>query len=497
MARPCSATAASSASKAGRRASSSSTRADVAAGPVLQLQATCVRRESSSTAASPVALDTGQRIGVGSQPLTPPAAPGPWTARSLGLRAWLRVWPGTPTRPSRGQIRGLRGGGGPTPGLLERGAGGAGTPRTQPPAGGPEAVARSGDHHGARVGQGHVDRLGPVARHHGGAHQGVEQLVDARADAADVGPHALAARRRRNGRPRRAQRHHGSGGVAGPQLGQGPAAGVDRGHHHRGDGLARRRLEGVLPPRVHLHHVEQRAHHTVDRGEPLGTGAGPGLVERQRERVGPGRPGVAFGLGLAAGLVGRFERQLGITAGGLGPVQVGRGRGRPGRGIQPGGRGGGAGPAEPVRESLRLGGQSGQPLASSASSRPRPRPASASLRSTPARTAASSPRTSAAAPVTTGAPSAHSRVKSWRAATRSASARARSSARGSSSAAAASTPARASVTRAASDSSEATTSWSTETSRSRSMPRRRSASTASRPCAFSRSDSKRTRASPR
>ena len=81
-----------------------------------------------------------------------------------------------------------------------------------------------------------------------------------------------------------------------------------------GEGVAGGRLEGGLPALVDLDLVEQRAEDAVDLGEALGPGPVAGLVERERQRLGPGRPRVLVGVGAAADLLGRGDAALAAAA---------------------------------------------------------------------------------------------------------------------------------------------------------------------------------------
>ena len=84
-----------------------------------------------------------------------------------------------------------------------------------------------------------------------------------------------------------AERDHSTGRI-------GTAEGIERTSarrrivdDHRGERLAERRLDRLLPPGVDLDEVEQRAEHPVDTGQTLGTGAGSGGVEREFESFDP------------------------------------------------------------------------------------------------------------------------------------------------------------------------------------------------------------------
>ena len=133
-------------------------------------------------------------------------------------------------------------------------------------------------------------------------------------------------------------------------------------------------------PGVDLDEVEERADDAVDRRQPLGAGARAGLVEGEAQGLGPGGPGVPIAVGGA-------ERGLG-----LGDLLLGGGARAARR--RPGARRAGPRPARPRAASARS-------RPASASSRPSfscsvarrawARPSSCSPRSTPDRSAASSP----------------------------------------------------------------------------------------------------------
>jgi hypothetical protein len=58
--------------------------------------------------------------------------------------------------------------------------------------------------------------------------------------------------------------------------------------------VSQSRLDCGLPTVVYLDHVEQGAHHTVERGQALGPGSVTGLVQRHPECFGPSRPSMAI-----------------------------------------------------------------------------------------------------------------------------------------------------------------------------------------------------------
>ena len=128
------------------------------------------------------------------------------------------------------------------------------------------------------------------------------------------------------------------------QLGQGLAGAGHAVDHHGGDGLAGRRLERRLPAVVDLDHLEQGADHAVDVGQALGArpghgprrGRGPGLrpapptragrsrrLGRRRRRRRRGLGGHPGRLGL---LQGRHQGPFGhLGLGQLGPQALGFG----------------------------------------------------------------------------------------------------------------------------------------------------------------------------
>jgi hypothetical protein len=72
--------------------------------------------------------------------------------------------------------------------------------------------------------------------------------------------------------------------VAGLQRLQRPPTGVGGGHDDGLQRLAQRSLHRRLPAVVDLDDVEQRAEHTVDAGEVLGTGTGTGALQCEVQR---------------------------------------------------------------------------------------------------------------------------------------------------------------------------------------------------------------------
>ncbi len=189
-----------------------------------------------------------------------------------------------------------------------------------PPAGGGEPVAVPGHHHQIGSGQGQVDGLRPTpqgtARPRPAAVSSTAPSPREVPGAPALGTDVVRGRTRLPGRDLVGagpagtgigQGQHGPGGAALAQPGQrGLGRLAARDHHggHRGTGG---RLEGVLPPRIDLHHVEQGADHAVHPGQQLGPGRPPRLVEGPLEGVGPGRRAVELLFRLAERLLGRLQ----------------------------------------------------------------------------------------------------------------------------------------------------------------------------------------------
>ena len=105
------------------------------------------------------------------------------------------------------------------------------------------------------------------------------------------------------------------------ERGERTVAGLGVGDEHGGERIAGGGLEGGLPALVDLDLVDQRAEHAGHLGEALRPGSVAGLVERERQRLGPGRPRVLVGLGAATDLLGPRAPGLGgrQTRGGAAP----------------------------------------------------------------------------------------------------------------------------------------------------------------------------------
>ncbi len=326
-----------------------------------------------------------------------------------GLRLAGFVEQGAGAMEARLGVVGRDGGGvGPFAGLLQRGAGGTGRGRADPPTRGAEAPAGAGDDDRVGVGEGRVDRRRPATVHgHGPAEERVEQRLHVGSTGPDVGADRLADARCRCRRAVSAegQDRPADGVVAfGVEGADRRPSRVDAVDDDRRERLARRRLDGRLPAGVDLDEVEQRADDSVDGCQALGAGPSAGLVEGEAEGLGACGPRVTIA-------VGRPERGLGLGDPilGRGAVLLGRPEALDERSLRL--LGGGGLVAQPScfgvqpSELLLQRGEPGLGLGR----------APASPRSTPDRSAASSPRPSAARPVGAGIPSAQSRSKPTRA----------------------------------------------------------------------------------
>ena len=111
-----------------------------------------------------------------------------------------------------------------------------------------------------------------------------------------MGAHGLAQQREAGRLALHTQRDHCSRVAGLLQSCNRAARGVGIGHHDRRERVARRGRERGLPTGLDLDQLEQCAHHAVEIGQSLGSGASPRLVEGERERVGARRPRLAVGL---------------------------------------------------------------------------------------------------------------------------------------------------------------------------------------------------------
>ncbi len=108
------------------------------------------------------------------------------------------------------------------------------------------------------------------------------------------------------------------------------AAGVDAVDHHRAQGLAHRGFHGRFPAGVDVDQVEQGADDALDLGEALGARSGPGLVEREGQRLGSGGPRMALAVGRSQRGIGFGHLGLGGDPSGLGLAEASH-QGRLGR----------------------------------------------------------------------------------------------------------------------------------------------------------------------
>ncbi len=223
--------------------------------------------------------------------------------RSVGLDGARR-------RPSAASARGRGPRRGPRPWRRHRAG-------TEPPAVTAEAVAVAGDDRRRRDGRGRGRRRPPSHRRRRSRPPSSASSRRSTTSVA-VGDADVAA--------------HGSPCRAGPALRREPAPSGEhragerrrvrarRGRrraastvvdHDGGERLAGGRLEAPLPAVVDLDQVEQACRARRRRRRALGTGAGPGVVERQGERLGAGGPRVALGVGGAAGACSAATAGLG------------------------------------------------------------------------------------------------------------------------------------------------------------------------------------------
>ena len=256
---------------------------------------------------------------------------------------------GRPGDGSGGRIEPGGGGTGLRNGVVEgRGRDTARSRGPQPPAPLVESVTIGGDDHGigGRTGQGDggIDVTDP----NGVGQQGVEQPSDA-----GVGGDHMRADRvtgchsRQRSLDGETERHDGARGVGCPQGAECASGCLRIGDDDRGQRFAERGLDRDLPPLVDPNELEQRAEHTLETGQALGTGASAGGVERELQRLDPSsKPGrglrrpltlVLSRLGRRGGGVERslgrlaLDRQIGLgrfrrSHGGALVLDLGRGR---------------------------------------------------------------------------------------------------------------------------------------------------------------------------
>ena len=209
--------------------------------------------------------------------------------RQLVLACRLELGPGVGQGPFGGR-QGVGRGGGALTGIVESGRGCATGRRPHPPARGPQPISGRGDEHRRRMGERCLHCRVDVVDPGGAAEQSVEQARHARAAGAHVRAHRVADRRGVRVLAATTDRQDGAarGGVAqGGESASGGGVAVD---DHGGQCLAERGLDRLFPTLVDLDHVEQRAQHAFDAGQPLGSGAGMRGVERQLQRLDPGVP---------------------------------------------------------------------------------------------------------------------------------------------------------------------------------------------------------------
>ena len=149
----------------------------------------------------------------------------------------------------------------------------------------------------------------------------------------------------------------------------------------RGKRVTSRRLDRGLPAGIDLHQIEQRADHTVEVGQSLGTRPGARVIEGEAQGLRPSRPRMAIAVGGAQRRLGvrdlLLRRRL-VAA----PRPPGAGRGDPLQPRPPPPRRGAGRPRRRAGPASRRGWRGGT----------WPRSSSCAPRSTPDRSAASSPR---------------------------------------------------------------------------------------------------------
>ena len=133
-----------------------------------------------------------------------------------------------------------------------------------------------------------IDRGVDLVDPHSSAQERVEQTRHPWATGPDVRSHRRPDLRRMRRHAARTSGEHGTTRVRFAQRGQGSAGGWLAVDDDRGERLAERRLDRLLPAVVDLDQVEQRAEHAVDSGQSLCSRAGVGGVERQLQRLDAG-----------------------------------------------------------------------------------------------------------------------------------------------------------------------------------------------------------------
>ena len=203
--------------------------------------------------------------------------------------------------------------------FLQRRGGGTATRRTDAPTGGPEAIARSRDHHGHRVPDGQIDGVVPAGHAHGAAEHCVEQFGHTLVTTPHMRAYGVAAagRWRRRGATS-TQRQHRAGDVVRLQRLQRGTAGGRRCHHHRLQGFTEGGFHRALPPGVDLDEVQQGAQHAIDTSKVLGAGPGAGALQRQMQRLGASLPAAELLGGHLTAAHEGFVRGVGGDAPGLG-----------------------------------------------------------------------------------------------------------------------------------------------------------------------------------
>ena len=229
-------------------------------------------------------------------------------------------------------------------GVGQRGGGRAARGGADTPAGRGESIASGGDDDGGGVfdrrGDGGIDRVDAD----GSRDEGFQEPAHARTAGAHVRQHRVADRRRGDRAVTSTGSEDGTAGVGRLERFERSLRRLGVLDHDGGQGLAERRLDGLLPTLIDLDQVEEGAEHTVDAGEPFGAGTCVCGVEGELKGFDPSRRsrrrlvgvgafgGEAFdvGVGLDAGVFGggdliderRLDR-LGLRTVGPQPFGVG------------------------------------------------------------------------------------------------------------------------------------------------------------------------------
>ena len=194
--------------------------------------------------------------------------------------------------------------------LFERCRGRSATGCPDPPTAESEPIAVTRDDDGLGMLHRHIEGVGELIDPNRRAEQRVEQGIDLGAFAASMRPYCIADRRGRRTSGASAQGDDRSAGVTAAQRVERTATGRRVVDDDGCQGLAERCFDDRLPACIDLDQVEERAEHSVDALQTLGTRASACCIECHLQCLDAGSPSRGLLGGIIAERLASFERGL-------------------------------------------------------------------------------------------------------------------------------------------------------------------------------------------